>query len=67
MASGPKKRLWRVTCTVNMCADRTDIAYVMATKEHLAHKKAIEKLLSSGYFHVHPICCEVVTNESKDM
>ena len=54
-----KKKVWRVVCEVDMCAEKNVVVYVTATKESLARKKAEEECKAKGHFCAFPFSSSV--------
>ena len=54
------RKEYKVTCEVNLCADRKETVYVTTNLPAKALKLAKEKLENRGYFAVSVISCKEV-------
>lgn len=63
MATIKKKKIYKCTCIVNMCANHEEVRRIRTTKPSLAAAEAVRLLMRSGYFHARCIHVEEDTDE----
>lgn len=63
MATAKKKKIYKCTCIVNLCANHEVVRRIRTTKKCLAANEAVKLLLRSGYFHARCIDVEEEPDE----
>lgn len=62
MSTSKKKKIYKCTCIVDMCAEHEVVRRIRTTNERLAAQEAVKLLMRSGHFHASCIHVE----EEKD-
>lgn len=63
MATAKKKKTYRCTCTVDLCANHEEVRRVRTTKPQLAARGAEKMLLNEGHFQARCIHIEEDSDE----
>ena len=63
MATAKKKKTYRCTCTVDLCANHEEVRRIRTTKPQLAAREAEKLLFREGHFQARCIHIEEDTDE----